>query len=437
MSEWTYSTSMRAEMLKSPMKWTIVLMIVFISFFLLAILWANRAELDEVTTGVGQVVPSSKVQVVQNYEGGIISEILVKEGESVKKGQMLLRIDDTRVSSSFRENYARYLGYLASSTRLNAEVQGKDAINFPEVLTKERPELVKSELDLFKSRKAELNNAISILKDQEEQRKKEVSELESRIVHIKQSYQLALKEAKILEPLVKQQVASEVELLRLQREVNDLKGNLESTTLNMAKAKSALQESENRINERKNRFRAEALTQLNDINSKQLAIKETLKAAEDRVTRTDVRSPMAGIVQRILVTTIGQTVQPGEDMVEIIPLEDSLLVEARIQPQDIAFLSPGQKATVKVTAYDFLIYGGLPASLEQISPDSLVDENGNRYFRIFLKTERNYLESIKKGRLPIKPGMVVEVDILTGEKTVMDYLLKPINRARHKAFRER
>lgn len=435
MSRQSQAYSVRAEMMQSPSKWVIVLLLAIIGFFVFAFVWASLAELDEVTRGTGQVIPTSKVQLVQNLEGGIVEEILVREGDVVDKGQLLIRLNDTVLSSTSRENSGRYFSYLATTSRLKAEADGTE-LKFPDELIEQRPDLVETETALYDTRQAEMNAAISILEQQKSQREQEVAELESRRQQYQTSYNLASEEVKILSPLVKQGVASKVELLRLKREANQLKGELNSAQANIKKANSAKKEAETRIKERQEAFQSEARAQLNDTLSKQESVRETLTAAQDRVSRTNVVSPVSGVVKQLFVTTKGQVVKPGEPMSEIVPIEDTLLVEAEILPKDIAFLGPGQEAVVKVSAYDFLVYGGLDGIVENISPDSVVDDKGEKFFVIQVRTNKNYLEKAGK-TLPIKPGMVVDVDILTGKKTVLQYLMKPLTRARYEALRER
>ncbi|MDY6994227.1 MAG: HlyD family type I secretion periplasmic adaptor subunit [Pseudomonadota bacterium] len=400
-----------------------------------AVIWAHHAEIDEVTRGVGKVIPSRQVQVVQNLEGGIISEILIQEGDIVDAGQILLRIDDTRFASSYREGQLKSSVMQAKIARLTAEAKGQ-TFRLPSHLDKTQRELFANERALAQSRKQTLEANISILNQQKHQKKQEIDELKSREQQLQQNYALAQKELNITTPLVEKGVMSEIELLRLQREVSHLKGELETTRLNIPRVRSAITEADKKIAELKINFRTQALTELNDIKAELAQVSEIIRVDENRVRRTAVRSPVKGTVKQIKVNTIGGVIQPGMDLVEIVPLEDSLLVEAQIRPSDIAFLHPGQEVTVKVTAYDFSIFGGLKAYLEHISADTIINDRGDAFFLIRVRTQRNYLGT-KAEPLPIIPGMTVTVDILTGKKTLLTYLLKPIKKAQQLALRER
>jgi len=411
------------------------LLAVVASFLVVALLWAHWATLDEVTKGDGRVIPSSHLQVVQSLDGGVVQEILVEEGDIVEKDSVLLRIDDTRYASTYRENWLKYLELKVRVARLQAEAQGAP-FTAPEDVIEEQPDLAASERAICESRKKEFASSEEILRQQVEQRQQELNELENRVGQLTRSHQLAARELNITKPLVDQGVMSQVELLRLQREVNDLKGQQDSAQLNIERAKSALAEAARKVEEYRQAYRGETLAELNERQGELSRAEQAVRGFQDRVTRTTVRSPVKGIVKRLRVTTIGGVIQPGEGIVEIVPLEDTLLVEARVRPQDIAFLHPGQKAMVKFTAYDFSIYGGLSATLEHISADTIADEQGESFYLIRVRTDQSSLESAGKP-LPIIPGMTATVDILTGHKTVLDYLLKPILKARQEALRER
>ncbi|HDS3832382.1 TPA: HlyD family type I secretion periplasmic adaptor subunit [Legionella pneumophila] len=358
-------------------------------FFIVAIIWANYAILDEVTTGQGKVIPSSEVQVIQNLEGGIIQNIFVKEGQIVKKDQILMQIDNTRFMASYAEAEKKIDALEIEIIRLNAEISDTKPV-FPDKFIKTYPHLVQDQLSLYESRMRELNQ-------------------------LKKSLELAQKELDLTRPLLKGGSVSEVEVIRLERSVSETKGNIE-------------------------KFKSEELDKLNKARTELFALVEANKADKDRLTRTTVRSPVYGIVKQIKTTTIGGVVQPGSDLLEIVPLDDTLLIEAKIRPSDIGFIHPGQKAMVKITAYDFSIYGGLEGVVEHISADTIIDEKTDKkeesYYIVKVRTEKNYLGTEKKP-LPIIPGMQATVDILTGQKSVLQYLLKPILKAKQSALRER
>ena len=404
-------------------------------FFFTALIWAALADLDEVTRGEGKVIPSNKIQVIQNLEGGILTEILVKEGEIVEKGQPLLRLDDTRFSSSYRESRARYLTLLAKASRLTAEADDKP-LEMPELVRNEDRGLAENEVALYESRVSELRSNQNILKQQENQASQELKELQARKEKQTRSYVLVKQELGMSEPLVEDGAISEVEILRLRRSVNEMRGELDASRLAIPRVESMLEETKIKLKDLEISFRTQARGELNEAESELSAIEETLRSQGDRVSRTLVKSPVKGEVKQIMVTTIGGVVQPGMDLVEIVPMEGNLLVEAHVRPADIAFLRPDQDAKVKLTAYDYAIYGGLDAKLEHISADTITDENGESFYLIRVRTERDYLGT-RDGSLKIMPGMTAMVDILTGEKSVLDYLLKPVLRAREKALRER
>lgn len=404
-------------------------------FFFVALIWAANANIDEVTRGEGKVIPSDKIQVVQNLEGGILSEILVTEGELIEKDQPLLRLDDTRFSSTYRETRLKYLSLLANSARLTAEANDTP-LKIPELVWTEREKLATNVVALYESRKNELDSNIGILRDQEAQTKQELAELRARMNKTARSYALLKQELDMSEPLAAEGAISEVEILRLKRSTNDLRGELEATRLAIPRVQSELEEMHNKIEDLEISFRTQARSELNELQAELSGVEETLHSQEDRVTRTVVRSPVRGEVKQIKVSTIGGVIQPGMDLLEIVPLEGTLLVEAHVRPADIAFLRPDQDAQVKLTAYDYAIYGGIPAKLEHISADTITDERGDSFFLIRVRTDRNYLGPAENP-LKIIAGMTAVVDVMTGKKTVLDYLLKPVLRAREMALREK
>lgn len=401
-------------------------------FLLTALVWAHFAVLDEVTTGEGKAIPSSKVQTIQNLEGGIVAEIFVREGQVVDKGDMLLRLDDTRFVSNMGESEADRLALLARVERLSAEAEGRP-LQLPAEIT---PRLASDEEALYRSRQQGLTSEVNILQEQLRQKTQELAEFRAKAQQYRSSLGLIQSELNMSEPLVKSGAISPVEILRLRRSSVETRGSLDATTLAIPRAESGVKEVERKIEEAKLRFRTEALKELNEVRTELSKITASGRAIEDRVSRTSVVSPVRGIVKQLNVNTIGGVVQPGSDLLEIVPLEDSLLIEARIRPQDVAFLHPGQEAMVKFTAYDYTIYGGLKAKLEMIGADTITDDEGNSFYLIQLRTDRSHLGSDEKPLLII-PGMVANVDIITGQKSVLDYLLKPVLKARTEALRER
>ncbi len=415
----------------------LILWLAFI-FLMIALIWANYATLDEVTRGSGKIIPSSHIQIVQNMEGGILSEIMVKEGDLVEKGQTLMQLDEVRFASSLNETRLKYYELLANTARLTAEATGQP-LKIPQEILDNYPSYAEHTRHLYESGKSQLEANIQILQQQVLQREQELIELRSKQDQIARSYQMLRKEIDMSAPLVSQGAMSEVEMIRLQRSSNDLNGELSSAKLAIPRLQASLDESRNKLHEQKVRFQTDAMKQLNETKSELDQTSESLLAMKDRVTRTRIIAPLKGTIKQLKITTIGGVIQPGMDLLEIVPIDDQLLVEAEIRPADIAFLHPGQDAMVKLTAYDFSIYGGLEAKLEHISPDTIIneeDKDKKSYYQIRLRTTKNYLE--KNGdRLNIIAGMNADVDILTGRKTVLDYLLKPILKAQQRALRER
>lgn len=400
---------------------------------LVLLLWAALAELDEVTRGEGKVIPSRQIQILQSLDGGIVSEILVREGQTVKAGELLLKVDPTRMVSSLRENQAQYLSLLAKAARLRALAEGSKFVPPPEVV-EQSPEIVEAERALYESKRAELEASIGVARQQSAQRSQELISVRAKREQAAQSYSLTARELEMTRPLAKTGAVSDVELLRLERDVARYRGERDSASSDIPRLESAVLEANRKIQEVELTFRNLARSELSETNAKLNSLSEGSTALEDRVKQTEIRSPVNGTVKQLKVNTVGGVVQPGKDVIELVPSDDALLLEARVLPRDIAFLRPGQKALVKFTAYDFAVYGGLEATLEQIGADSVVDEKGNAYFLVRVRTLSS---TIGAQHLPIIPGMVAEVDILTGKKSVLSYLMKPILRAKAKAMTER
>lgn len=434
-AELDFLPELQATMRRASRRFVNALTLSIVAFVIFFVVWAQQAVLDEVTRGDGSVIPSSRVQVIQHLEGGILSELLVSNGDIVAKDAPLLRITNAVAQSDLQESRAQQLSLKAAMARLEAEVEDRQPVFPPEVM-REAPQAVETELALFRARRTQLDSQVAVIREQESQRQQEIVELKSRIQTTQRTLGLARDERAITEPLVAQGVAARVDLVRLQRQISELEGQLENARLAVPRAEAALAEAQRRAQERQAIFKTETRNDLNQRRMQLSAIEAKLGAEQDRVTRTEVRSPVRGTVKEIKINTIGGVIRPGQDLIEIVPLEDSLVVEARIRPADIAFLRPGQEATLKITAYDFSIYGGLKAKLEQISADTIKDDKGDSFFRVQLRTNRNFLGS-PASPLPIIPGMTASVEILTGQKTVLDYLVKPLLKARDRALRER
>lgn len=418
-----------------PLQKHVLLMSIFL-FFAVFLLWSNIATLDQVTRGQGQVVPSSDIQVIQNLEGGIVDAFMVKEGDTVKAGQTIMRLRDVGAQSDLGSNEARYLGLLATTTRLQAEVEGKTTVDFPEEIMKKAPQSVTEELNAFRANRGKIEGQLSVLEQQMSQRKQEISELETRSRDLSAVIRLSQEEKNMIAPLVERGSAPKVELIQLERGIREKQTELNGVNQSLPRAQSAMKEAQARIDELTSTRKAEAQTELSAKMIEMNAIKETLGALTDRKDRTEIKSPVNGTIKDLKINTVGGVVRPGDPIVEIVPMDDQLLVEAQVRPSDIAFLYPGQPSVVKITAYDFAIYGGLKAEVVNISPDAIKNEKGESFYRVKVRTTENSLK--RKGEiLPIIPGMVATVDILTGKKTVMEYLLKPIIKTVDGAMRER
>lgn len=428
-------TSVSAPLTRKPRLLARLSLMVVVLGFGAALAWAYFTQLEEFTAGNGRVIPASKVKLVQNLEGGIVKDILIKDGQRVKAGEIIFRIDQTGSGSNYKERVERLAGMQAQVARLTAEVNG-DVPAFSPALKKSHPEFVKRELRLYTTRQREHKAALKALTEQIGQRERDVEQAESREKYARELVKKVREEIAFTKPLVRQGLTSKVDFLKLEVREIELRREIDTQSLTARKGQQALAEAKQRLAEKKSAFRAEALKELNKVEVELAALKEAIKLYRDRVDRAEVRSPVNGIVKAVKVTTRGQVVTPGMDLAEIVPVDDTLLVEADIRPSDVAFLYPGQRATVKITAYDYTLYGSLEGKLESISADTIQDKDGNPFYRVTVRTNRNYLMDRGK-KLHIIPGMVARVDVLTGKKTVLSYLLKPINRIRSDALRER
>lgn len=394
--------------------------------------WAAFAELEEVTRGQGRVIPSRQVQIIQGVDSGVVSGILVREGQIVEAGQLLIKIDPTRFIAEFRENRSQYLSLLAKAERLRALSEERPFVPPPEVV-EETPEIAQREQTLYTSSQGELNAQMAIARQQLTQRRQELNEAIANRNQLSARYELLAQELAVTKPLVSSGAVSEVEILRLEREVIGTRGERDQVLSQIERIQSSINEAERKIQEVELTFDNRIRRDLSEVLSKLGSLTEEKSGLADRVKHTDVVSPVRGTVKRLLVNTVGGFVQGGKDIIEIVPLDESLILEVRINPKDIGFLRPEQKAQVRFTAYDFAIYGSLEGTVEQIGADSVIDEKGNAYYLVRVRTtERDLGEN-----LPVIPGMVATVDVITGKKTLLAYLLKPILRAKTSALRER
>jgi adhesin transport system membrane fusion protein len=430
-----YMRSLSAAAVHRTPRYLIAVVMIFALFVIAAIVWMNWAKIDVVIRGTGKVSPASQVQNIQSLEGGIISEILVVEGQAVKAGQSLIKISDVAFSSSFEENRLLYLELLARSSRLTAEAFAR-AFKPEAEVSEEAPLLVKSEKSLFDSNQQELKETLSGLEEKISQQKSALLEAKSKQRQLKKLLGLVKKEIKIKKPLKDRGIISEVEFLQLLQREAEFEGEIEAAKLSVPRIKSTIEEARFNKQKEKLNFQNNAKRELNEVNAEISRIKETQTALQDRVKRTTLRSPVNGIVQRLYFNTIGGVISPGNNIIDIVPQEDSLLVELKIKPADIAYVNVGQFARLKFSAYDFAIHGSLQGIVTFVSADTITNEEGESFFLVRVKPVKSFL-GVKNGELPIKIGMTAEADIITDKKTILSYLTEPVHRGINKALRER
>jgi len=440
-SDFAFSNDVRAAVAMRTPRTARMLLFAVSGLLVVFLLWAHFAVLDEVKRGNGKVVPSRQTQVVQSLEGGIISELLVEEGAIVRKEQPLARIEDTNFAAQFGEVRERRGAMAARVARLEASATGKTAIAFPDELMKVAPRAVQAERAVFDAQARKLAQDVDVIAQQEAQKKKEIEELRASETRFSETLKLLTRETQLTRKLYDQKVVPEIEMLRAERQATDMRGQLAVVQATMVKTEAAVKEAQSRLLNVTTAFRAQAEDDLAKSRGDLAVLDENIKSAQDRVRRTELRSPVYGIVNKMNVTTIGAVVAPGASVMEIVPLEDTLLVEGRIRPQDIAFIRPGHDAVVKLSAYDSSVYGSLHGKVERISADTIVDDKGDKnergetFYRVMVRTEKNHLGTAEHP-LPIIPGMVATVEILTGRKSVLDYLVKPARMLKDEALRE-
>jgi adhesin transport system membrane fusion protein len=416
---------------QTPLKAKLLLYAILV-ILLIVIIWAWLAKVDEITRGEGRVIPSRHLQVIQSLDGGIVTEILVREGDLVTVGMPLIKIDETRAISSLRENKGQYLALLAKEARLKALAEGS-AFNVPAEVQTEAPQVYEQEYALYTNSRAELDSIVNIARDQMVQREKELIEVQFKKELAEKTYESANKELSANKPLLASGAVSEIDILKLEREATRARGEIDQSRAQISRIQVSISEAKRKITEAEQNFRNRIRTELNDVSAKLNSLTETSVALSDKVKQSTLTSPVNGKVSRLFFNTVGGVIQPGKEVMEVVPTDEVLVLETKVQIKDIAFLRPGQPAVVKLTAYDYTIYGTLDAMVESIAADSIVDDKGNAYYLVRVRTLQT---SLGKG-LPIIPGMVAQVDILTGKKTILSYLLKPVFKAKSYAFSER
>lgn len=430
-----YMRSLSAAVVQRSPRYLILIVLLIALFVLSAVIWMSWASIDVVIRGAGKVIPASQVQLIQNLEGGIISEILISEGQLVEINQALIKISDIAFASSFEENRLLYLELLAKSSRLKAEAFAEDFIPIEDV-TLNAPRANESEKGLFASHRQQLEDTLSILEEHISQQQSTLQETLSNKRQLEKSFVLMQKEIEIKRPLKQRGIISEVEFLQLQQRENELEGELDAVTISIPRIQSTIDEARFKKQKELLDFRNKAKKELNELNAEISRIKEAQTALQDRVKRTTLRSPVRGIVKRLYSNTIGGVVSPGSNVVEIVPMGDELLIELKIKPADIASVHVGLNSRLKFTAYDFAIHGSLQGKVAFISADTITNEDGESYYLVRVAPKESYIGHESKP-LPIKVGMTADADIITAKKTIIQYLLEPVHRGLDKALRER
>ncbi len=409
--------------------WILILTVV-VAFF-----WMDRTMLDEVVHGAGKIIPSGRIKSIQNLEGGIIKEIMVKEGDSVKKGQPLLKIEDIFYSSSHEKNRLKYDELYAKLLRLRAEAFSETFV-IPEKRDNGLAELVEKEHNLYESHLQQFNKNMAVISAQITQHHEKLAELKEHYQELKEEMELVQQQININIPLVKRKIVSKVNFLKLQQEKNNVQQELTKTRHAVKTMKAVIEEAENTLDGSRLAFQNTAKIEFNSIDAEMKRIKESQLALKDQVKRTLIHSPVNGVIKIMHVNTVGGVIQPGREIMDILPTGDTLLVEVRIHPKDIAFIYSEQRAVIKLTAYDFSIYGGLNGKLIRISPDSITEPDGITYYNVWIETDRNYLGT-KESPLKLIPGMVVDSDIITGKKSILSYIIGPVLKTTENALKER
>lgn len=412
-----------------------MLLIAVTALVVFFVAWASFSKIEEITRGEGQVVPTREIQVVQSLEGGILGELLVSEGERVKKDQVLMRVSDVMFASEEQGTEAKFEALRVKKARLEAESKGQPFV-MPADLDKKWEAIGKNELALYESRQRELENAKSILEEKIKAAESGLSETQAQMARLRDNSALLQQELTITSNMVKQQAVPKLEEIRLRRELSDSQGQLKAEQEKQSGLQAELDAAKKQLTDQDDKFRSQALGELSAVETEMAQLSESLKSIGDRVYRTELRAPVDGIVNNIALKTIGGVIEPAHKLIEIVPVDDELKIMAKVKPSDIAFLKIGQPVKVKISAYDPQRYGALDGKLMRIGANSVTDKDGNIFFEIEVRTDKNYMGTAD-APLPITPGMVASTEVITGKRTIMEYLMKPVLRARDRALRER
>ncbi|MCK5385001.1 MAG: HlyD family type I secretion periplasmic adaptor subunit [Alphaproteobacteria bacterium] len=433
--ELEYMDELQAALRMRPATPVYVLLFIIMAFVLFVIIWAAVTKIDIISRAQGQVVPSQEIQIVQSLEGGILEELLIAKGDLVEKGQVLLRISDVAFSSEERGTEARFRSLEAKKARLEAESLSHK-FTLPQKLEKQIPEIAANERALYKSRQKELRAAYDMQDENINKAKAELAEVGAEINRLYKNRSLLNKELTIIKEMVEKRAVPKLDQIRLEREQADISGQINARAQEKKGLEAELASTRSQRKAQTDKFRSIALEELNEVKTEIAALKENLKSMGDRVDRAELRAPVSGIVNQITLQTIGGVVEPAMKLVEIVPADDELKILAKVKPEEMAFLEAGQPVRVKITAYDPQRYGSLEGVLTRVAANSVSDREGNIMFEIEALTNKNYLGTLDKP-LPITAGMVANVDIITGKRTILTYLTKPFHRGLSHVFRER
>lgn len=430
-----YMDELQAAAQIKPARPVILLLLTVIACVSFFFIWASVTEIEELTRGQGQVIPSQEIQVVQSLEGGILQELLVRKGDVVKAGQILMRLSDVQFSSEERGTEARFAALEAKKARLNAEASAQ-RFTLSDEIKRKAPQIAENELALYHSRQKELEAAFAIQDENIKKAKADLDEVKAEISRLSESRRLLKKELEITKDMVAKRAVPKLEQIRLERESADISGQINTKSQEKKGLLAALTGAENERAAQADKFKSTALEELNEVETEIAALKENLKSIGDRVDRREIKAPVDGIVNELMIQTIGGVVEPAMKLAEIVPMNDELKIVAKIKPNEIAFVNVGDRARVKISAYDPQKYGALDGEITRVAANSAKDNEGNILFEIEVKTTKNHLGTADKP-LPITPGMVADVEVITGKRTILNYLMKPINRGFDRALRER